>query len=249
MLKEERHRRILAILRERANARTIDIALELNVSRETVRRDLVELQDAGEIGRVHGGATLSGDTPEEPFQLRVQNHRPEKLLIARQTLSLLNEGEAVFLDAGSTTTILAEALREGPAVQVITNLQSAAVALRERAFMLGGRFAETIPATFGELTLSNIRGFHVDVAIISPTGVDPEWGFSYYEMHECAVARAMCEQARRIIVLADSSKIGITSRVRLDSLELANVLVTDPHISAAALDRLSQQIEVIVADP
>lgn len=247
MLKEERQRRILSILRKRANARTIEIARELNVSRETVRRDLVELQGKGEIGRVHGGATIGGEVPEEPFQLRIQRRRAEKLAIARRTLSLLKDGDAIFLDAGSTTAILAETLRDGPDVQVITNLQSAAALLRERAFMLGGRYAESVPATFGELTLANIRSFHVDLAIISPTGVDPDWGLSYYEMHECAVARAMCEQARETIVLADSSKIGFVSRVRLDSLDVAGTLVTDRHLAPEQCTQLSSHMQVIVA--
>lgn len=247
MLKEERQRRILAILRERANARTIDIAMELNVSRETVRRDFVELHGEGEIGRVHGGATINGDVPEEPFQLRMQRYRTEKLAIARQTATLLKDGDAVFLDAGSTTMILAEILCAGPHLQVITNLQSAATLLRDRAFMLGGRYADSVPATFGELTLANIRSFHVDVAIISPTGVDPEWGFSYYDMHECAVARAMCNQAKRTIVLADSSKIGVSSRVRLDHLEIADILVTDKQIGAEDYAKLSKHMQVIVA--
>lgn len=247
MLKEERQRRILSILRKRANARTVEIARELNVSRETVRRDLVELQGKGEIGRVHGGATIGGEVPEEPFQLRIQRRRAEKLAIARRTLSLLKDGDAIFLDAGSTTAILAETLRDGPDVQVITNLQSAAALLRERAFMLGGRYAESVPATFGELTLANIRSFHVDLAIISPTGVDPDWGLSYYEMHECAVARAMCEQARETIVLADSSKIDSVSRVRLDSLDVAGTLVTDRHLAPEQCTRLSRHMKVIVA--
>ncbi len=247
MLKEERQRRILSILRKRANARTVEIARELNVSRETVRRDLVELQGKGEIGRVHGGATIGGEVPEEPFQLRIERRRAEKLAIARRTLSLLKDGDAIFLDAGSTTAILAETLRDGPDVQVITNLQSAAALLRERAFMLGGRYAESVPATFGELTLANIRSFHVDLAIISPTGVDPDWGLSYYEMHECAVARAMCEQARETIVLADSSKIDSVSRVRLDSLDVAGTLVTDRHLAPEQCTRLSRHMKVIVA--
>ncbi|MCT8974286.1 DeoR/GlpR family DNA-binding transcription regulator [Microbaculum marinisediminis] len=247
MLKEERQRRILAILRERANARTIDIAMELNVSRETVRRDLVELQGEGEIGRVHGGATINSSPPEEPFQLRMQLHRTEKLAIARRTASLLKDGEAVFLDAGTTTTILAEILRDGPDVQVITNLQSAATLLRDRAFMLGGRFSDSVPATFGELTLANIRSFHVDVAIISPTGVDPEWGLSYYDVHECAVARAMCDQAQRTTVLADSSKIGVSSRVRLDGIETTDILVTDRHIDADLHAKLAKHVQVVLA--
>jgi DeoR/GlpR family transcriptional regulator of sugar metabolism len=245
MMKKERKRRILAILHRGANARTTEIAVELMVSRETVRRDLIELHQQGEIDRVHGGAMINREIPEEPFQIRTQRNRAEKLDIARCALSLVKSGEAIFLDAGSTTAIFAEALRSGPDVQVITNLQSAANTLRERAFMLGGRYAEEVPATFGELTLANIRRFHVDAAVISPTALHLENGLTYYHMHECAVARAMCEQANRVIVLADCSKIGTTSRVLLDSIEIADMLVTGRGLRPELHEALARRLTVV----
>lgn len=246
VLKEERHRRILAILQHAENARTIDIAGELGVSRETVRRDLVELQRSGDVGRVHGGATIGGNIAEAPFQARMGRRWAEKLQIGRTAAGLLKPGQAIFLDAGSTTAAFAEALRPVPEVQVITNLHSAAYGLRERAFMLGGRFADEVPATFGELTLAEIRRFHVDVAVVSPTAVNLQHGLMYYQVHECEVARAMCDHAEQVMVLADSSKIGAVSRVRLGALESADVLVTDKSLPAEMHEALSASVKIVI---
>lgn len=231
MLKEDRKSRILAILQRSENARTLDIATELNVSRETVRRDLLELQEAGLLDRVHGGATIGPGSEEEPFQIRMRRNWSEKLEIGRHALTLLKPGEVIFLDAGSTTAAFAEVMRYHytPDIQVITNLQSAAQSLRDRALMLGGRFAEEVPATFGELTLAEIRRFHVDTAIISPTAVHAKHGLMYYHLHECEVARAMCEQAARVIVLADKSKMDAISRVNLGPLNMADFIISGPQ--------------------
>lgn len=244
MLKEERHRRILEILRRSSNARTVTIAAELDVSRETVRRDLMELQENKAIDRVHGGATIGGGLAEAPFQVRMRRNWDAKLRIGRLAVSLLEPGQAIFLDAGSTTAACAEALRHAD-VQVITNLHTAAYALRDRAFMLGGRYADEVPATFGELTLAEIRRFHVDVAIISPTAVNLEHGLMYYQVHECEVARAMCAQAARVMILADRSKIGATSRVLLEPLDIADILVTDAPLPPDLRRELSRHVEVV----
>jgi len=247
VLKDDRKNRILAILQSRESARTCDIASELGISRETVRRDLLDLHAEGLLQRIHGGATLNTQITEKPFQVRMSRNRNEKLEIGRKAVDLLPSGAAIFLDAGSTTAAFAEVLRDrGSDIKVTTNLQSAAQALGQKALLLGGRYSDEVPATFCELTLANIRGFYVDYAVISPTAIHLEHGLTYYKLDECEVARAMVCRAKKTIVLADSSKFGVTSRVRLDDIGTAHVLVTNTGVAQGVLNRLRASIAEII---
>lgn len=246
VLREERKSRILAILLDRVSARTVDIAAELGASRETVRRDLLSLHAEGRLEKIHGGATIDLQSNEKPFQVRMGRNWSEKLEIGRRAVELLPPGAAVFLDAGSTTAAFAEVLRDRATdIKVITNLQSAAQILGSKAFLLGGTYNSDVPATFGELTLANISRFYVDFAIVSPTAIHEKHGLMYYELHECEVARAMIENARKTVVLADANKLDVTSRVRLDEIESIDILVTNTGTPAKLLNVFRERISEV----
>jgi DeoR family transcriptional regulator, fructose operon transcriptional repressor len=223
----ERRTRILELLRSAERAKTADIAQHLGVSRETVRRDLLDMHADGLIQRVHGGARAFVDEPEAEFNRRKALNWPQKLEIGRKALSLLSPGMVIYIDAGSTTLALAQGLRSGPPVKVITNSIDVAQLLSEQALLLGGRMVNDVPATSGELTLREIESFIADFAFVSPTAVSSQHGPMYFELHESEVARAMCRNARRVAVLADHSKLGTTSRVASDSGGVFDVLITD----------------------
>lgn len=247
VLKEERKNRILSILLDRVSARTIDIAAELGTSRETVRRDLLALHAEGRLEKIHGGATIDLQSTEKPFQVRMGRNWSEKLEIGRRAVDLLPPGSAVFLDAGSTTAAFAEVLRDRATdIKVITNLQPAAQMLGPKAFLLGGTYNEDVPATFGELTLANISRFYADFAIVSPTAIHRKQGLMYYELHECEVARAMIENARKTIVLADANKLDATSRVRLSGTDCVDILLTNSGTSPNLLNSFREQIPEVL---
>lgn len=243
MLKEDRKSRIVSILVDRMSARTSDIAAELGTSRETVRRDLLALHAEGRLEKIHGGAMIDQQSKEKPFQVRMGRNWAEKLEIGRRAVDLLPSGASVFLDAGSTTAAFAEVLRDRATdIKVITNLQSAAQILGPKAFLLGGTYGEDVPATFGELTLANIGRFYADFAIVSPTAIHQKHGLMYYELHECEVARAMMDNARKTVVLADANKLDATSRVRLDSVERVDILVTNSETCPKLLEMFRDRI-------
>jgi DeoR family transcriptional regulator, fructose operon transcriptional repressor len=227
----QRRMKILSILKAEANARTSEIARQLGVSRETVRRDLKSLENEGLLDRVHGGAVMTEHESEASFDKRRRLNWGEKLEIGRKAMDLLSPGMSVFLDAGTTTLAFAEQLRSGPEVTVITNSLSAAELLGADALLLGGRILSDVPACFGELTLSQIERFRADLAIISPTAVHAETGVTYYELHESEIARAMAGRAARTVVLADSSKIGATSRVVMAELSTVDHLITSDGLN------------------
>jgi DeoR/GlpR family transcriptional regulator of sugar metabolism len=242
MWSQERHQRILAQLQAYQRVTTDDLARTLDVSRETVRRDLLELEAAGALRRVHGGAVALEPSAEEPFRQRLSLRRREKQAIARAARALLHPGQSCFIDAGSTTLLFAEELGKISGITVITNSVDVAATLRRQdpqaeVLLLGGRLASEVPATYGELTLSEIARFQVDMAFISPVGVHPQRGVTNYEFHEAEVARVMLNHADRLVVLADHEKIGRVSRVQICGAQKIATLVTNagapPEICSA----------------
>lgn len=236
MLQEERFLRIRSLLATLSRVSVERIVQDLNVSRETVRRDLVELEGIGELRRVHGGAIATGPEPEPPLAVRLIARQKEKRAIAKAAVRLLRPGQTLFLDAGSTTSTLAEEIATLSGMTVITNSLTIALKLaganegrnaRNDVRLLGGQIDVKTQATHGEGTLKDIGRFHVDVALLSPVGLHARHGAMSFEHHEAAVAGAMAEQAQQVVILADHSKIGQTSRVTYARNADIDIIVTD----------------------
>lgn len=236
----ERHRLILDLLGTHQGLTTDRFAEALGVSRETVRRDLIELERAGQLARVHGGAVAAGGGPPEPaYAERTSLQRVQKREIAALAAGLMQPGQACFLDAGSTTLALAQQLAKCDGLIVITNSLDAAMVLachrRHEVRLLGGRLEDDVPATYGEQTVADIARLQVDWAFVSPVSFDAVNGAMDYLWHEATVARAMLGRARQRVVLADASKLGQASRIQICPPAEVDVLVTDAGADAALL--------------
>ncbi|MBU3260928.1 DeoR/GlpR family DNA-binding transcription regulator [Roseovarius sp. PS-C2] len=232
MWSKERHRRILAMLETNQQISAGDLAQVLGVSRETVRRDLVDLESDGTIDRVHGGAVLRQTGGEAPFEKRRTAQTRAKRDIARKAAALLVPGCSIFVDAGTTTSIFGQVLAGLSDITVITNSFDIANTIQSAQsnidlFLLGGQMMSDVPATFGELTLSEIRRFKVDTAFIAPVALDSAQGVFSYDLHEAEIARAMLEQANETVLLVDHTKMGQTSRVRICDMDAIDSVVTD----------------------
>ncbi|MGE8660095.1 MAG: DeoR/GlpR family DNA-binding transcription regulator [Achromobacter sp.] len=233
MWQEERYQRIRALLSSLQQVSTDRIVGELGVSRETVRRDLLELEAMGELRRVHGGAVPVHSEP--PIAERVHTRVKYKRAIARAASGLVSSGQTLFLDAGSTTSMLADELAKLSGLTLITN--SFDVALKVGAagsganelIMLGGSVGGPVCATAGDITIAEIHRYRADVALLSPVGVDAECGATSYDLREAEVARAMAANAKQRILLADFSKIGLCSRVSYCEVNRIDYLVTNTN--------------------
>jgi len=231
MWQEERYQRIRALLSSLQQVSTDRIVGELGVSRETVRRDLLELEAMGELRRVHGGAVPVHSEP--PIAERVHTRVKYKRAIARAAAGLVSSGQTLFLDAGSTTSVLADELAKLSGLTIITN--SFDVALKVGAagnganqlIMLGGAVGGPVCATAGDITIAEIHRYRADLALLSPVGVDAECGATNYDLREAEVARAMTANAKQLVLLADFSKIGLCSRVSFCGADRIGHLVTN----------------------
>lgn len=245
MWSQERHHRIMALLVKRHRLTSDQLAEELGVSRETIRRDLIELETDGRLARVHGGAVAVTSTRgEEPYHERAQLRRLEKQAIARAALSFIEPGQSCFVDAGTTTLAFAEELVKLGGIQVITNSIGIAQLLGQKTdfdvLLLGGRVLSDVPATYGEVTLEEIRRFSVDIAVLSPVAIDGERGAMDFALHEAEIARAMLANAKTSVLLADHGKLGLRSRIQICPITEIDILVTDSGSEAAMLEGLKE---------
>lgn len=241
----ERHRRILELLGSHQGMTTERFADMLGVSRETVRRDLIELEKAGHLARVHGGAvSASSEEPEPAYAERTRLRREQKREIAQLAAGLPQPGDACLLDAGSTTLALAEALAQRQGLTVITNSLEAARVLAGRGGhdvrLLGGRLDQDVPATYGDEAIAEVSRLHVEWAFVSPVSFHANSGAMDYVWHEAAMARAMLARAAKRVLLADASKLGQTSRIQVCAASDVSVLVTDSGADPALLRAIRQ---------
>ena len=232
----ERRRRILDALAS-GSVSVNELARRMNVSEVSIRRDLAALHHEGRLLRVYGGAIPSDRVAYEfSFKEKEAQHSAEKQAIGRAAAELVEQGDAVFVDSGTTPLAAALALiHRQPALIVTINLAVAsACAGRKETNVLvpGGKVSPISPDIYGEWTLEFLSRLTVDVAFIGCDSVDPKDGFYAVNTGIAAVARLMTERSRKTCLLADSSKFGRPSVCRIGRLSELDAVITDRGLAA-----------------
>lgn len=244
LLPHERHLRILEQARSRSRVEVAALARELDVTSETIRRDLTILEQQGQLRRVHGGAVHIQRLGYEPsVTARRERQMAEKARISRAALELLPDGGSILIDSGTTTMEFARRLPSDLAISVVTNSLQVATLLSEwpqvELLMLGGRLREVTRALVGPWPTSALAGLRVDVAFLGTNGVTPEAGLTTPDQAEAEVKRAMVDAAGLVVCLADHTKIGLTQLCRFADLDEVDVIVTDSGLDDALAEELS----------
>jgi DeoR family transcriptional regulator, fructose operon transcriptional repressor len=256
MYAEERQHEIADLAHARGRVSVAELALQFEVTSETIRRDLDGLAARGLVSRVHGGAIPVERTRlvESGVSAREAEKATEKQRIAEAAMVFLPRGEdvTVLLDAGTTVGRLADLLPPGRVTTVVTNCLHTAAAIsagnRAEVQFVGGRVRGITQAAVGSATVDALREMRVDVAFVGANGFTAEHGFSTPDPAEGAVKRAMVGCARRVVVLADSSKFGSEYLVSFAKVTDVDVLITDRSFSSSARQSLIEQgIEVVLA--
>jgi DeoR family fructose operon transcriptional repressor len=256
MYAEERHRTIVNLALRNDRVSVADLASRFDVTTETIRRDLDSLDKRGILRRVHGGAVVAENVAllETAVTEREPAFVAQKTKIAEAALQYLPApGSTVIFDAGTTIARLASSMSPGSVRTVVTNsvpvaAQLAAANGGTQVHLLGGRVRGITQATVGGEAVAALRRLRCDVAFLGANGVTGRHGFSTPDPDEAAVKEAMVASARRVVVLADSSKIGSELLVTFAPLSAVDVLVTDAGISANDRAELTGAgIEVVVA--
>ena len=214
------------------------LASELDVTPETVRRDLTTLERQGTLRRVHGGAIRF----EPSLTVRDALMQAEKERIAKAALEEVPDGGAVLLDAGTTTARLAEMLPTDRGLTVVTNALPIAVSVSSlpnvTVFMVGGRIRGRTLAAVDEWAVRSLEDTCVDVAFLGTNGVSAERGLTTPDVAEAAVKRAMLASARRRVVLADHTKFGSDHFARFGRLQDVDVVVSDTGLDEETADAI-----------
>jgi DeoR family fructose operon transcriptional repressor len=258
LIPAQRRRQIREYLEVHQIARLVDLSQMLGASEATIRRDLEWLEQQGIVERAHGGAILTQRMPVEPaYAHSAQTHVEEKRHIGRVAASLVQDGETLFVNSGSTATQVVQHLvarSDLRHVTVITNNLTAALGVPEGVFEVilpGGQFRPVATSVFGHFAVSMIRQVSADMAFIGVDGISLKYGCTTPATAEAEIARLMVERTRGpVIIVADHSKWGVVSNFEIASLDVVDTLVTDTGLAPDARAALeARSIRVLRAGP
>lgn len=246
MLAEQRYQEILNILERDGTVKASDLCSILNSSRETIRRDLETLSDRGQLRRIHGGAMQmhsqqSLGSQYTAFAERKKANPNAKEAIARAAADHIQDGQSIALDAGTTSLALAKAIKNRfHSLTVVTNSLAVANELAHcpgiTLLMTGGVFRADEEAFVPDNTALNFSKINVDVFFLTVCGISVERGITYQRMDEVVVQRAIMEAAEQVVVIADSSKLGVSSLVTMCAVEEISAVITDSNASAEQVE-------------
>ncbi|MFE0894218.1 DeoR/GlpR family DNA-binding transcription regulator [Streptomyces rochei] len=245
MYAPERQQEILRLARDGGRVDVVSLAEEFQVTAETIRRDLKALDRAGLLRRVHGGAIPAGRLDFEPdLAERESTAADEKDRIAKAALAELPADGTLILDAGSTVALLAAAIPRETSLTVVTHSLPIAALLADhpgiQLHLVGGRVRHRTRAAVDAWALRAYGEIRADVVLVAANGFSAEHGLTTPDLAEAAVKRAAVAAARRVVLLADSSKYGQEHFARFGSLSDVDLLITDSGLSpedATAVER------------
>ena len=247
-------RQIQILARARTEGRvTVDgLAREFAVSSQTVRRDLAEMSAARLLTRLHGGAVVTSGVANLTYEARRLLNQSGKQRIGEAAARTVPDDSSLFLNIGTTTEAVAQALVGHRGLLVITNNLHVAVELYRapaiEVVLAGGPVRRTDGGIVGAAAAETIRRFRVDTAVIGTSAIDPDGALLDFDVQEVLVSRAIIENARRVVLVADGGKFARSAPVRIAHVREVDLFVTDrlPSEAEAALCR-EHGVEVIEA--
>ena len=248
----QREHAILQILQDNGSGRIQDLAHRLQVTEETIRRAVKRLESAGHVSKVHGGVHLKDWGAEPSFEQRFILNPQPKRRIAAHLATMIGNGASLFLDVGSTTAYVAQALRLHRDLLVVTNSLAVAQVLTSRngnrVFMAGGELRSHDGGAFGAEALTFVRQFQVQYAVLSAAAVDARAGFMLHDLREAEFSRAIIERAETAIIATDASKFGRSAPIQVAAPSAFHRLVTDAAPPPDLATMLTQaEVEVCLA--
>lgn len=258
MYAEERRRQIASLTAIEGRVNVTELSQRFDVTAETIRRDLAVLDTDGIVHRVHGGAVAAQtfQTAEFSLDTRSRSASGAKSAIAREAVAFLPQGQGgIFLDAGTSVASLADVIATHPNARgwsIVTNCLSIALSLANSGFdevqLLGGTVRAITQAVVGDTALRTLALMRADVAFIGTNALTLDHGLSTADSQEAAVKRAMITNARKVVVLCDSTKLGNDYLVSFAGIDDIDVVITDRGAPPSMVEALRErEIQVVVA--
>jgi DeoR/GlpR family transcriptional regulator of sugar metabolism len=253
LIPAQRRERIQEYLAIHQIARTADLCEMLDTSEATVRRDLEWLESKGILERTHGGAILNQRMIlEQEYQQRAQHNPEEKRRIGELAASLIEDGDIVFINSGTTATQVIQHIRRDANISVFTNNVSAVMELGEPGFhyyMTGGEFQSRSNSVAGRFALDNLNLVYANKAIIGVDGISLKHGCTVPTNSEADVVHRMIERTKgQVIIVADYSKWGVVSNFQVAMIAEIDKLIADEKLDSTAIGSLAaHNVECLIA--
>lgn len=245
MIKNQRQQQILDLIKENGSCSVQKLSEIFNVSEPTIRSDLKLLDKGGYINRQHGGAFIETSAYNSfSFALEDRGHNEEKRRIARKASEFVHNGDNIILDSGTTTTALAQELKKMNNLEILTNSINIGFQLSSTSnhvVIIGGEIKHPTISLTGTLGISMLNGVLVDYLFLATGGLDIEKGLSLPSFSDVELKKAMINSANKVILLADSSKIGKVKFATMGYLEKIDILITDDKIDPTIKKELEKK--------
>ena len=251
---EERREQILQLLKENSKLLVSELCVHFNVSPATIRNDLRDLEADGKLKRTHGGAIPVG---KASFELNSQqkevSHKNEKQRIAQMAASLIEDGDTIALDTGTTTQELARLIIDKRNLSIVTNDLIIASYMENNStanvILIGGTVRKGFHCTIGPSAQLQLAEYNVDKVFMAANGISLEKGITTPGIDMAEVKKTMMSIAARVIFLSDSSKFGRVSFVKFANLGDIDVIVTDEGVGKSTITQLKSEndsLEVLI---
>jgi len=254
LIPAQRRVRIRGLLETNRIVTGSELSELLGVSEATIRRDLEDMENEGILERTHGGAILSQRMKVEPdYSVKVLAHPEEKSSIGALAASLIEEGDIVFTNSGTTCAQIIRHIPKGLNVTVITSNLGAALEVREdgsEVILLGGTVYPRSNSVGGRFAIETLRQVYANKTFVGVDGISPKHGFTVPSGSEAEIIRMMIERTRGpVVVVADHSKWGVVSDFEVARLDQIHTLVTDAGFDPRASAELAaRNVRVLIAD-
>ncbi|MGX7349254.1 DeoR/GlpR family DNA-binding transcription regulator [Dolosicoccus paucivorans] len=243
-----RREKIIEILRERKEIKIIELSAMLDASRETIRSDIQVIEDEdGPIRKIYGGVLLDESTQETAYAKRKETNSPAKASIAKEALSLIGDGDTVYLDYGTTVLALAKEIANSDLknLKVVTNALPVMSLLSSNPeismFVPGGVIRRNEFSFVGKTALDAIERIFVDIGFFGCAGVNRKSGITNIIDAEVDFSRVVLEHSTNRVILADDSKFGITSYRQVASFDEVDMVITDPVTNTKLLTDIRRE--------
>ncbi len=254
MMFSARQAEIMALAKEQGRVLVDELAARFAVTPQTIRKDLNDLCDARALNRIHGGAVFPSGNENVKYEARRSMAATEKQAIGRAAADLIPDNSSLFINIGTTTEAVGEALIDHKELMVITN--NINVANRLRVFpsievvIAGGVVRGSDGGIVGEAAVDFFRQFKVDFAVIGVSAIDQDGALLDFDFREVKVAQAIIANARHVILVSDASKFERTAPVRIGHISQVQTFITDncPSDSIRAICA-EQDVRIIETAP
>jgi DeoR family transcriptional regulator, aga operon transcriptional repressor len=236
--KHDRAKQILHLLLQKGKGSIEELAVAVDASTASVRRDLIKLHEQGLVNRTHGGAEVAGKMAYEPFRfdaafpLREERFADEKRRIALAAADMVAEGDTIALSPGTTTTQIARSLRHRDGIHIVTSAVNIGMELSSQPNMTVTLTGGSIrwPGSFsmvGATAFDSLQRLFFEKVFMGACGIHPQHGLTVIESDEALILNEMVKHAKQVIAVADSSKLGMVSAMRVCTPNQINTIITD----------------------